>query len=132
VIANEPVATAAAQSPALSTLVTAVTKAGLVDTLNNAQDITVFAPTNDAFAKIPKETLDKVLADQQTLTSILKYHVVGQRTSPAELDNGMLTTLQGDTITTAKAGDTYTTNDAKVLCGKSRPATPACTSSTRS
>jgi uncharacterized surface protein with fasciclin (FAS1) repeats len=48
VIANEPVATAAAQTPALSTLVTAVTKAGLVDTLNNAQDITVFAPTNDA------------------------------------------------------------------------------------
>ena len=120
VIADEPVATAAAQSPALSTLVAALTKAGLVDGLNSAQDITVFAPTNDAFAKIPKETLDKVLADQQTLTNILKYHVVGQLTGPAELDNGMLTTLQGGTITTAKAGDTYTANDAKVLSGNLR------------
>jgi uncharacterized surface protein with fasciclin (FAS1) repeats len=116
-VANEPVATAAAQSPALSTLVTAVTKAGLVDTLNNAQNITVFAPTNDAFAKIPKATLNQVLADQQALTNLLKYHVVGQRTGPAELDAGTLTTLQGGTISTAKDGDTYTANDATVLCG---------------
>ncbi|HEU4423448.1 MAG TPA: fasciclin domain-containing protein [Pilimelia sp.] len=116
-VADEPVATAAAQSPALSTLVTAVTKAGLVDTLNGAQNITVFAPTNDAFAKIPKATLNQVLADQQALTNILKYHVVGQRSGPAELDAGTLTTLQGGTIRTAKAGDTYTANDARVLCG---------------
>ena len=81
-IANEPVATAASQNPALSTLVTAVKAAGLVDTLNNAQAITVFAPTNDAFAKIPKDTLDKVLADKQALTNILTYHVVRQRQSP--------------------------------------------------
>ncbi|MGW2788222.1 fasciclin domain-containing protein, partial [Streptomyces populi] len=50
-MAKDPVATAASNNPALSTLVTAVKKAGLVDTLNNAQNITVFAPTNDAFAK---------------------------------------------------------------------------------
>ena len=48
-MAKDPVATAASNNPALSTLVTAVKKAGLVDTLNNAENITVFAPTNDAF-----------------------------------------------------------------------------------
>src|SRR4051812_20672412 len=54
-----PVATAASGNPLLSTLVTAVKKAGLVDTLNSAENITLFAPTNDAFAKIPKADLDK-------------------------------------------------------------------------
>ena len=116
-LADEPVASAAAQSPALSTLVAAVQQAGLVDTLNNAEDITIFAPTNDAFAKIPPATLNEVLADQQALTDILTYHVVGQRSTPADLESGSLTTLQGGTITTAKAGDTYTANDATVLCG---------------
>jgi uncharacterized surface protein with fasciclin (FAS1) repeats len=116
-LAKVPVATAAAQIPALSTLVTAVTRAGLVDTLNNAQNITVFAPVNDAFAKIPQATLNQVLADQQTLTNILKYHVVGQRVGPAELDGGSVTTLQGGTIKTAKSGASYTANDATVLCG---------------
>jgi uncharacterized surface protein with fasciclin (FAS1) repeats len=116
-IANQPVATAAARNPALSTLVTAVTKAGLVDTLNSAPNVTVFAPTNDAFAKIPKDTLTQVLADKKALTNILTYHVVGQRQTPAELDRGTLTTLQGNTISTAKAGDTYTANDARVVCG---------------
>ena len=116
-LADQPVASAAAQSPALSTLVAAVQQAGLVDTLNNAEDITIFAPTNDAFAKIPPATLNQVLADQQALTNILTYHVVGQRSTPADLESGSLTTLQGGTITTAKAGDTYTANDATVLCG---------------
>jgi uncharacterized surface protein with fasciclin (FAS1) repeats len=116
-IANEPVATAASQNPALSTLVAAATKAGLVDTLNNAQDITLFAPTNEAFAKIPEATLSQVLADKQVLTNILTYHVVKQRRTPAELDMGTLSTLQGGTISTAKAGDTYTANDARVVCG---------------
>jgi len=116
-IANEPVATAASQNPALSTLVTAVTKAGLVDTLNNAQALTVFAPTNDAFAKIPADTLAKVLADKQALTNILTYHVVQQRQGPTDLDSATLTTLQGGAIRTAKSGDTYTANDAHVVCG---------------
>jgi uncharacterized surface protein with fasciclin (FAS1) repeats len=116
-IASEPVANAASQTPALSTLVTAVTAAGLVDTLNNAQNITVFAPTNEAFAKIPQDTLAQVLADKQALTKILTYHVVEQRRAPSQLDMATLTTLQGGTISTAKAGDTYTANDARVLCG---------------
>jgi len=116
-MADQPVATAAAQNPALSTLVTAVTQAGLADTLNNAQNITVFAPTNEAFAKIPQATLNQVLADKQALTGILTYHVVEQRRSPADLEMATLPTLQGGTITTAKSGDTYTANDARVVCG---------------
>src|SRR5215213_7031867 len=116
-IADEPVATAAAQSSALSTLVTAVKAAGLVDTLNSAQDITLFAPTNEAFAKIPKATLSQVLADKKTLTKILTYHVAEQRRAPMELDKATVPTLQGGTISTAKAGDTYTANDAQVVCG---------------
>src|SRR3954453_1826061 len=84
-MAQVPVATAASGNPQLSTLVSAVKQAGLVDTLNSAQDITVFAPTNDAFAKIPEADLKKVLADKQTLTDILTYHVVAGKLAPADL-----------------------------------------------
>ncbi|MFF0427953.1 fasciclin domain-containing protein [Streptomyces sp. NPDC004520] len=118
-MAKDPVATAASNNPALSTLVAAVKQAGLVDTLNNAENITVFAPTNDAFAKIPKADLDKVLADKATLTKILTYHVVGRRLTPEQLQNGSFDTLQKGMITTKGSGQDYTVNDtAKVVCGK--------------
>jgi uncharacterized surface protein with fasciclin (FAS1) repeats len=64
-LAQDPVATAASNTPQLSTLVTAVKKAGLVDILDSAQGITVFAPTNDAFAAVPKPTV--YLIDQMLL-----------------------------------------------------------------
>ncbi|KOT38828.1 fasciclin [Streptomyces caelestis] len=122
-MAQDPVATAASHNPALSTLVTAVKKAGLVDTLNNAEGITVFAPTNDAFAKIPKDTLDKVLADKEQLTNILTYHVVGQRLAPEDLENGSYETLQKSKLTTSGADEDYTVNDsAKVVCGNVKTA----------
>jgi uncharacterized surface protein with fasciclin (FAS1) repeats len=108
---------AASNNPVLSTLVTAVKKAGLVDTLNSAEDITVFAPTNDAFAKIPKETLEKVLADKKMLTSILTCHVVPGRKTPAELENGSFTTLEGAKVTTTGSGETFTAGGANVVCG---------------
>ncbi|GGY38554.1 fasciclin domain-containing protein [Streptomyces omiyaensis] len=117
-MAKDPVATAASNNPALSTLVTAVKQAGLVDTLNNAENITVFAPTNDAFAKIPKADLDKVLADKATLTKILTYHVVGEKLTPKQLENGSFETLQKGMITTKGSGENYTVNDvSKVVCG---------------
>ncbi|MGW0122287.1 fasciclin domain-containing protein [Streptomyces sp. NPDC003327] len=120
-MADDPVATAASNNPALSTLVAAVQKAGLVDTLNNAKDITVFAPTNDAFAKIPKADLDKVLADKAQLTKILTYHVVDEPVEKADLADGSFTTLQGGMLTTAGSGDTYEVNDtAAVVCGDVR------------
>ncbi|MEU8762870.1 fasciclin domain-containing protein [Streptomyces sp. NPDC048659] len=122
-MAKDPVATAASNNPALSTLVAAVKQAGLVDTLNNAQNITVFAPTNDAFAKIPKADLDKVLADKATLTKILTYHVVGQKLTPKQLENGTFETLEKGTITTKGSGESYTVNDtAKVVCGNVKTA----------
>ncbi|MFF0204480.1 fasciclin domain-containing protein [Streptomyces sp. NPDC005017] len=122
-MAKDPVATAASNNPALSTLVAAVTKAGLVDTLNNAQDITVFAPTNDAFAKIPKADLDAVLNDKEQLTKILTYHVVGQKLAPADLANGTFETLEKSKLSTSGSGESYTVNDsAKVVCGNVKTA----------
>jgi uncharacterized surface protein with fasciclin (FAS1) repeats len=114
----DPVATAASNNPLLSTLVTAVTKAGLVDTLNNAKGITVFAPTNDAFAKIDKATLDKVLADKAMLTAILTEHVVGQKLTPDKLAGTFdsLNPKQGVTVT--GSGESFMVNKtAKVVCG---------------
>ncbi|MFC9730800.1 fasciclin domain-containing protein [Streptomyces roseolus] len=122
-MAKDPVATAASNNPALSTLVTAVKKAGLVDTLNNAENITVFAPTNDAFAKIPKADLDKVLADKDMLTKVLTYHVVGQKLTPEQLENGSFETLQKGMITTTGSGESYKVNDtANVVCGNVKTA----------
>jgi uncharacterized surface protein with fasciclin (FAS1) repeats len=98
--------------------VTAVKKAGLVDTLNNAQNITVFAPTNDAFAKIPEAELDKVLNDKATLTKILTYHVVGQKLTPEQLESGTFETLEKGTLTTSGSGESYEVNgDSGVVCG---------------
>ncbi|MGV9322810.1 fasciclin domain-containing protein [Streptomyces sp. NPDC003660] len=122
-MAKDPVATAASNNPALSTLVTAVKKAGLVDTLNNAQNITVFAPTNDAFNKIPKATLDKILNDKAQLTKILTYHVVGQKLAPKDLENGSFDTLEKSKLMTSGSGESYTVNDsAKVVCGNVKTA----------
>lgn len=117
-MATDPVATAASNNPLLSTLVTAVKQAGLVDTLNSAPEITVFAPTNDAFAKIPADTLKKVLADKPTLTKILTNHVVAGKIAPDQLA-GDHKTLAGTTITVKGSGENFTVGkaDAKVICG---------------
>jgi uncharacterized surface protein with fasciclin (FAS1) repeats len=113
---DDPVATAASNNPLLSTLVTAVGEAELVDTLNTAEALTVFAPTNDAFAAIPEADLNAVLADKELLTSILTYHVVGAKLDP-EAVVGEQDTLQGGTVTVAGDTDGMTVNDANVLCG---------------
>jgi uncharacterized surface protein with fasciclin (FAS1) repeats len=117
-MATAPVATAASANPVLSTLVAAVKKAGLVDTLNSASNITVFAPDNAAFAKIPAATLNSVLANKAELTKILTYHVVSGRYTPAQLAAGTpLKTLEGATVTPALMGSTYEINSADVVCG---------------
>jgi uncharacterized surface protein with fasciclin (FAS1) repeats len=118
-MAQVPVATAASGNPLLSTLVTAVGKAGLVDTLNGLPAATVFAPTNDAFAKLPKATLDKVLADKALLTKILTYHVVpGQKVAPDALAAKPLPTVETDTVKVTGSGEDFTVNgNAKVVCG---------------
>lgn len=113
---QDPVATAASNNPLLETLVTAVGEAELVDTLNDADALTVFAPTNDAFAAIPEADLNAVLADQELLTSILTYHVVGGQLDP-EAVVGEQETLQGGTVTVEGDTDGMTVNGATVLCG---------------
>ncbi|HEX2894791.1 MAG TPA: fasciclin domain-containing protein [Marmoricola sp.] len=115
-MATDPVATAASNNPLLKTLVTAVGKAGLVDTLNSADALTVFAPTDDAFAKIPSDTLNGILANKKQLTTILTHHVVAGKLSPDQLA-GTHKTLAGDTITVKGSGDNFTVGNAKVLCG---------------
>ena len=117
-MATAPVATAASANPVLSTLVAAVKAAGLVDTLNSAKNITVFAPDNAAFAKIPPATLKGILANKAELTKILTYHVAGARYTPAQLAAGMkIKTLEGGSVTPAMMGGTYTVNGAHVVCG---------------
>ncbi|MEU0546201.1 fasciclin domain-containing protein [Micromonospora sp. NPDC005979] len=116
-MAKVPVATAASGNPLLSTLVTAVQKANLVDSLNGAQGVTVFAPTNDAFAKIPKADLDKVLADDAMLKKILTHHVVTTQLSPDTLA-GTHKTLQGDDVTVTGSGTSFTVDGTSmVVCG---------------
>ncbi|GAA1958021.1 fasciclin domain-containing protein [Nocardioides panacihumi] len=113
---KDPVATAASNNPLLSTLVTAVTKAGLVDTLNGADGLTVFAPTNDAFSKIPKAQLDKVLADKATLTAILTHHVVAGKLDPMSVA-GTQTTLNKDQVTVTGDTSGMKVDGANVVCG---------------
>ena len=123
-MSTAPVATAASANPVLSTLVTAVKTAGLVDTLNSASNITVFAPANSAFAKIPAATLKTVLANKAELTKILTYHVASGRYTPAELAAGKpIKTLEGSTVTPAMMNGSYTINGADVVCGNVQTAT---------
>ena len=113
---QQPVATAASGNPLLKTLVAAVGQAKLVDTLNSAPELTVFAPTDDAFAKIPKKDLNAVLADKEQLTTILTHHVVEGRIGPEDLA-GTHQTLAGDEVTAEGSGEDFTVDGAKVLCG---------------
>ena len=76
-MADDPVGTAASSNPVLTTLVAAVTEADLVDTLNSAEELTVFAPTDCAFAELDPATLEAAMADPTgLLTTVLGFHVV--------------------------------------------------------
>ena len=117
---TDPVATAASNNPLLGTLVAAVTAVpGLADTLNAAPALTVFAPTDDAFAKISEKDLQAVLADQAQLTAILSHHVIPEQLDPTALGgehetlNGDMVTVDGDT----DAGLTVDGGTANVICG---------------
>ena len=117
-MATAPVASAASANPLLKTLVAAVTEAGLVDTLNSAEALTVFAPTDDAFGKIPEKDLNAVLADKETLTAILTHHVIAGQLGPDEIA-GEHETLNGDMLTVEGSGEEFTVagDNAQVLCG---------------
>lgn len=117
-MATEPVATAASANPLLGTLVAAVTAAELGDTLNSAEALTVFAPTDDAFAAIKPKDLEALLADKDALTQVLTHHVVAGQLAPEEVA-GMHETLNGDMIEVMGSGTEFTVGDenAAVLCG---------------
>jgi uncharacterized surface protein with fasciclin (FAS1) repeats len=117
-MAQDPAATAASNNPLLSTLVTAVGKANLGDTLNGPGPFTIFAPVNAAFAKIPAATLNAVLADQAQLTKILTYHVIaGSKMSSEQLEKaGSAKTVEGGTLTFGSQDGQLTVDGAKALC----------------
>ena len=86
------------------TLATALTAAGLVDTLKGKGPFTVFAPTDAAFAKIPKADLDALLKDKAKLTAVLTYHVVPGKVMAADVKAGKVKTVQGSELTISTTG----------------------------
>lgn len=113
----------AVNSPIHKTLVAAVKAAGLVDTLNGTGPFTVFAPTDDAFAKLPAGTVDTLVQPENkaTLTKILTYHVVAGKISSKQLakmikkggGTATLTTVEGGKLTAKMAGSIITLTDEK-------------------
>jgi len=120
---NKTIVENASTAKNLTTLVAAVKAAGLVDTLSGTGPFTVFAPTNDAFAKLPKGTVDTLLKPENKakLTQILTYHVVpgtytsSQLMAAAKKDGGssMLTTVQGEKLTVKLSDGKVWVVDAK-------------------
>lgn len=119
-MSQDPVAVAASNNPLLKTLTAAVSgqlnpDVNLVDTLNGSE-FTVFAPVDDAFAKIDAATIDSLKTDSATLTKILTYHVVPGQIAPSDID-GMHATVEGGEVNVTGSGDDLMVNDAKVICG---------------
>lgn len=106
----------AAGNANFSTLVTAVKAAGLVDTLKGAGPFTVFAPTNEAFAKLPAGTVESLLKpeNKEKLVAVLTYHVVAGKVMAADVKAGKVATVQGSKVTLATEGG-VTIDGAKVV-----------------
>ncbi|MFN9744716.1 MAG: fasciclin domain-containing protein [Betaproteobacteria bacterium] len=96
------------------TLATALQAAGLIDTLKGPGPFTVFAPTDAAFAKIPKADLDALLKDKAKLTAVLTYHVVPGRVMAKDVKAGSVKTVQGGMLSLGTTGG-VTVNNAKVV-----------------
>jgi uncharacterized surface protein with fasciclin (FAS1) repeats len=118
----DPVAVAATNNPMLKTLAAAVSgqlnpDVNLVDTLNGSE-FTVFAPVDDAFAKLDPATVEtlKTPAGAATLSKILTYHVIPGQIAPDAIA-GMQTTVEGGTVNVTGSGDSMKVNDANVICG---------------
>lgn len=107
----------AAGNDDFSTLVTAVKAAGLVETLQGDGPFTVFAPTNDAFAKLPDGTVESLLKpeNKDKLTAVLTYHVVPAKVMAADVSPGNVKTVNGASATIAVEDGTVTIDSAEVL-----------------
>lgn len=119
-MSTDPVAVAASNNPLLTTLTAAISgelnpDVNLVDTLNGGE-FTVFAPVDDAFAKIDPATIESLKTDSDTLTKILTYHVVPGQLTPDQVV-GEHATVEGGTVTVTGSGDDLMVNDAAVVCG---------------
>ncbi|ASN40346.1 fasciclin domain-containing protein [Paeniglutamicibacter terrestris] len=119
-MAKDPVAVAASNNPLLKTLTAAVSgklnpKVDLVDTLNG-DEFTVFAPVDEAFAAIPEKDLKAVVADADTLSKILTYHVVPGQIAPSDIA-GSHKTVEGQDLKVTGSGDKLMVNGASVICG---------------
>lgn len=97
------------------TLVIALKAADLVDTLKGPGPFTVFAPTDDAFAKLPKAKLDALLKDKAQLTKVLTYHVVSGKVMAADVKPGKVKSLQGESIMISDKKGTLMANNAKII-----------------
>ena len=104
----------AVSAGSFSTLATALKAAGLVDTLKGPGPFTVFAPTDAAFAKIPKAQLDALLADKAKLTAVLTYHVVPGKVLAKDVQPGAVKTVQGQSLTVKAGGGKVMVDDATV------------------
>ncbi len=115
--ADETVVAIAAGNADFSTLVAAVKAAGLADTLNGTGPFTIFAPTNAAFEKLPKGTVEDLLKPENKakLTAVLTYHVVAGKVLAADVKTGMVKTVQGGELDVKVAGGGVTVNGAKVV-----------------
>jgi uncharacterized surface protein with fasciclin (FAS1) repeats len=98
-----------------NTLAKALTAAGLVDTLKGPGPFTVFAPTDAAFAKIPADKLNALLADKATLTKVLTYHVVPGKVVAADVRSGMVKTVQGQSLSLNASSAGVKVNGANVI-----------------
>jgi len=119
-MSTDPVAVAASNNPLLTTLTAAVSgqlnpDVDLVDTLNGG-DFTVFAPVDDAFAKIDPATIEGLKTDADTLSKILTYHVVPGQLTPDQIV-GEHETVEGGMVNVTGSGDELMVNDANVICG---------------
>jgi uncharacterized surface protein with fasciclin (FAS1) repeats len=106
----------ASGNPDFSTLVSAVQAAGLVETLQGEGPFTVFAPTNDAFAKVPADVLEKLLKpeNKDALAAVLTYHVLSGKVMAADVAAGDVASVQGDNITITTEGGVKV-NEANVI-----------------
>src|SRR5690606_35017139 len=98
-----------------NTLVTAVQAAGLVDTLKGPGPFTVFAPTDEAFAKIPKDKLNALLRDKAALTKVLTYHVVPGTVMSKDVKTGTVKTVEGSGLSVKAQNGTVGVDNAKVV-----------------
>ncbi|MFD7445641.1 fasciclin domain-containing protein [Streptomyces sp. NPDC059909] len=117
-MAKQRVADAAAESPQPAQLSSALTKARLDNTLNQSDNIPLFAPTNHAFNSLSQAERDSLLKDPEQLKKVLTYHVVDDNITPSQLPNGSFQTLEGSELTTSGSGTSYKVNDtADIVCG---------------